>query len=238
MERIAEGPRPSARVTGVAYLSYFVLAPLSALFTKGIVVAGNAAATAANLLAHEGLFRTAFAVGMASDLGYIVATALFYRLFGPANRSLALIAALFSYLGCAVQIFGRIFLLAALVILKNAAFAHAFSVEQVQASAMLSLALFNQVFSISFLLFASFEIVFGSLMFRSRFVPRFLGIWWMLAGVLWLSAAWPPLLARLQMIILPVAGAAEIALLLWLLVKGVDAEKWREAAGAERLERG
>ena len=232
MERVEGGPRPGARTAGVVYLSYFLLVSLSAFLTKGIVISGNAAATAGNLLAHEGLFRAGFATGIASELCYLAATALFYRLFGPANRSLALIAALFSYLGCAVQIFGRIFELAALVVLKNGPLSHAFNVEQVQAAATLSLVLYNQVFSISFLLFAFFEMTFGYLMFRSAFVPRFIGLSWMLSGLVWLTTVWPPLSAALRFVILPYAGGVEILLLIWLLVKGVDVARWREKAGA------
>jgi hypothetical protein len=230
MERIAEGPRPSARAAGLVYLSYFLTAFLPVILMKGIVVPGDAAATATNLVAHEGLYRAGFATGLLSDALYLAATAFFYRLFGPGNWSLSLVAALFSFVGCTTQIIGRLFQLAPLVLLKNPQWTHVFGVEQVQAAVMVSLLVYQQTFSISLLLFGFFEIAFGCLMFRSRFVPRIMGVAWMLAGAGGLTVAWPPLILALRPVVIGYGGLMELALLIWLLTKGVDAARWREKA--------
>jgi len=79
MERIAEAsPSPKARITGVLYLPYFLTAVLGVFFMRGIVVDGDAAATANNILAHQALYRSGLATGLISTACYIAVTALFY----------------------------------------------------------------------------------------------------------------------------------------------------------------
>ena len=77
-----------ARITGVVYLFYFLTAVFGALFLKGLVVDGDAAATANNILGHQSLFRLGFATGLIATACYVAVTALFYDLFEPVNLSL------------------------------------------------------------------------------------------------------------------------------------------------------
>ena len=98
-------PCPRARITGVVYLVYFVTAVLGELFHRGLVVSGDAAATANNILAHQPLFRLGLATGLIATGCYIAVTALFYDLFKPVNRSLSLLAVFFSLVGCAISAF-------------------------------------------------------------------------------------------------------------------------------------
>src|SRR5580693_4829258 len=96
-------PRPRARMTGVVYLVYFLTAVLGEFFHRGLVVSGDAAATANNILAHQPLFRLGLASGLIATACYIAVTALFYDLFKPVNRSLSLLAAFFSLVGSAIS---------------------------------------------------------------------------------------------------------------------------------------
>jgi hypothetical protein len=75
-------------------------------------------------------------------------------------------------------------------------------------------------------LFGGFEVVTGFLILRSTFLPRWLGWWWIVAGFAAMIFLWPPLGTSLFVLILA-ADAAELALLLWLLIKGVDYSRWR-----------
>ena len=105
-ERIAKAsPRPAARITGVVYLLYFLTVVSSALFTRGIIVSGNPAATATNILTHERLFRLSVTVGLIATALYIAVTVLFYGLFKPVSKTVSLLAAFFSLVGCAIQAF-------------------------------------------------------------------------------------------------------------------------------------
>ena len=235
MERIGEAsPHPTARTIGVVYLLYFLTAFSAAFLTKGLVVPGDAAATANSVLAHEALYRSGFAVGLIANVIYIAVTALFYRLFGPVNWSLSLVAAFFSLVGCAIQIFGGLLQLAPFVVLRDIQLANAFRAEQLQAAALLSFTLHAQTFNMSLALFAFYDLLLGYLIFRSTFLPRILGALLMCAGVGWLTFVWPPLAAALSSYVLPFGALAEMLLMLWLLVKGVNLSRWQEKAGTVR----
>jgi hypothetical protein len=103
-------------------------------------------------------------------------------------------------------------------------------VEQLQAAALLCLKLYSQVFSIALILFALYDLLVGYLIFRSTFLPRSLGALLMFAGIGWLTFIWPPLASTLSPYVLPLGALAEILLMLWLVVKGVNVSRWQEKA--------
>jgi hypothetical protein len=100
-----ESPRFKARIAGVFYLLTFLSGGFALLVGGGLVVDGDAAVTATNILAHEPSFRLGFAAWLIMIASYIAVTALFYELFKPVNGSLSLLAAFFSLVGCAIQAF-------------------------------------------------------------------------------------------------------------------------------------
>ncbi len=226
MQSVVEAsPRPTARTIGIVYLLYFLIAVFGALLMKGVVVPTDAVATAQNL-------RSGWEVGLVANAIYIAVTALFYGLLAPVNRSLAVMMAFFSLVGCIVQIFGGLLQVAPLTILGDHQMAGAFTIAQLQSAAQLSFKLYPEVFNISLVLFALFDFSLGYLIYESTFLPRFIGVWFMIAGVVGLMFLWPPLGTALRFVIIPIGGLAEVALMLWLIVKGVDVSKWREKAGA------
>src|SRR5260370_17131250 len=130
-------PRPRARITGVVYLLYFLTAVLGEFFHRGLVVSGDAAATANHILAHQPLFRLGLATGLIATACYIAVTALFYDLFKPVNRSLSLLTAFFSLVGCAILAFGSLFQLAPLVVLGGSQSLSVFKLDQFRALALM-----------------------------------------------------------------------------------------------------
>src|SRR5712691_7779763 len=217
---------PSPRTIGVIWLLYFLTGILGTLLTRGIVVSTDAAATATNILAHANLYRAGFAVDLVANLIYVALTALVFGLFRPVNPTLALLAAFFSLVGCTVQVMGELLRLAPSVVLASPQLASAFGAQQLQAAALLSVILYKNVFQISFVLFACFELVTGFLILRSTFLPRWLGWWWIAGGIGGLTFLWSPLATSIWPLLLA-AGAGEFALPVWLLVKGVDNSKWQ-----------
>src|SRR5712664_257872 len=141
MERITEtSPCLKARITGAFYL----LTMLTGIFAQGfvsgsLVVDGDAAATATNILTHTGLFQLGFAVYLVEMACQIAMTALFYELLKPVNKSLSLLAALLSLTGCVIKTLSRLFYVAPLFILGGAHYLSVFSTEQLQALALLFL---------------------------------------------------------------------------------------------------
>jgi hypothetical protein len=239
MERIAEAsPRSGARITGVVYFLYFLTAVLGVFFMKGIVVDGDAAATATNILAHESLFRLGIATGLVATAGYIALTALFYGLFKPVSRSLSLLAAFFSLVGCAILAFASLFQVAPLVVLGGSPYLNVFKVEQLQALALMFLELNTQANNICVVFFGVYCFLIGFLIFKSAFLPRSLGVLMALAGLGWLTFLSPPLANRFSPYNLVLGFLSELALMLWLLVRGVKVQRWKEQASAAHEEEG
>jgi hypothetical protein len=229
-QRTAEAPpRPKARIAGFFYLLTFLMGVFELLASGGIVVSGNAAATAANILAHESLFRLGWAANLLAAASYVAVTALFYELFAPVNRSLSRLAAFFSLVGCAIGGASGFVRLAPLAILGGGAqSASVFSTEQSQALASTFLRLYNQAYGIGLVFFGFYCLLIGYLIYRSTFLPRFLGVLMMIAGLGWLTSLWPPLTNSLYPYILLPGVLGEGALTLWLLIAGVNEPRWNE----------
>src|SRR6202140_3540006 len=233
LERIAEAsPRPRARITGVVYLLYFLTAVFSMLFLKGLVVYGDAASTANNVLTHQSLFRLGIATGLIATACYVAVTALFYDLFKPVNKSLSLLAAYFSLVGCAILAFASLFRIAPLVVLGGSQYLSVFKVEQLRALASLFLELYGQGVNICFVFFGVYCLLIGYLIFRSAFLPRILGVLMAFAGFGWLTFLSPTIANYLSPYIQVLGVLAELALMLWLLVMGVNVQRWKEQASA------
>jgi hypothetical protein len=219
MERIAEvSPRPRARITGVVYLLYF----LTAVSAEVFVGRGR-------LVLYDAVDLIGFAL-------YIAVTLLFYYMFRPVNRSLSLLAAFFSLVGCAIGAFNCLFHLAPLVVLGGAPSLSAFNVEQLQALALMFLKLHAQGYNIAMVLFGSYNLLIGYLIFRSTFMPRILGVLLAFSGLCYETNCFanflsPGFAAHLVPYILA-PGVAELLLALWLVVMGVNVQRWNEQAGA------
>jgi Domain of unknown function (DUF4386) len=238
-QRIAQAsPRTRARMTGVVYLLFFLTAILGEIFMEqaGIsglsALPGDAAATANTILAHESSYRVGWALGLISTACYVALMALFYQLFRPVSRTLALLAAFFGLVGCAIMAFGSLLQLAPLVVLGGSPYLSVLTVKQLQTLALLFLHLNAQVGSIALVFFGLFQLVLGYLIYSSTFLPRVLGALIALAGLGWLIFLWPPLANSLLTYLEVLGFLAEAALVLWLLVMGVNAQRWIEQASA------
>jgi hypothetical protein len=220
-------------MAGLFYLLTFVTGGIALAATGRLIGSRDAAATAAGILAHEFLFRLGFAADLIVIACYIAVTAFFYDLFKPVNGTLSLLAAFFSLVGCAVQAMSYLFDLAPFVFLGGAQYLSVFNVEQLQALALMSLKLGAQAYNIGLVFFGFYCFLIGCLIFRSSFLPRILGVLMALAGFGWLTFLAPPLAKHLYPYILIPGIAGEGSLTLWLLVKGVNAQRWKEQAGAE-----
>src|SRR5947199_2666824 len=229
-------PRFKARITGVLYL----LTILTGIFAQGfvsgrLVVDGDAAATATNILTHRGFFQLGFTVYLIEMACQIAITALFYKLLKPAGSSVSLVAAFLGLAGCVIKTFSRLFYIAPLFILVSGAATHylsVFSAEQLQALALLFLKLNDRGAGIALAFFGFYALLTGYLIIRSTFLPRILGGLSMIAGLGWLSFLYPPLGYRLfpYIAVFGLLGAA--ALIFWLLAFGVNEQRWQEQASA------
>jgi len=232
-KRIAEtSPRFKARMAGVFYLLTGTTYGVGQLLIPGkLIVDGNAVATANSILAHQPLLRSAFAADLISVASSIVLTVLFYDLFKPVNRTLSLTAAFVHLVGLAVAAIGSFLLLAPLVVLGSEQYLTVFKVEQLQALAYIFLQLNAQAWNDVFMVFfAIYAILIGYLTFRSFFLPRIIGVLMALAGLGYLTLLYAPLADYLHPYNLAPGALGETSLILWLLVMGVNAQRWKEQA--------
>jgi len=175
------------------YLLTFLTGGFALIAGSGLVVSGDAAATATHILAHESSFWLGFAADLLVTACYIVVTALFYELFKPVNRTLSLLAAFFSLVGCAIGAASGLFRLAPLTVLGGAPYLSVFKADQLQALAFMFLKLHAQASNISLVFFGFYCLLIGYLAFRSTFLPRILGVLMAVGGLGWLTFLSPPL---------------------------------------------
>jgi hypothetical protein len=226
-------PRLKARITGMFYL----LTILTGIFAQGfvsgrLVVDGDAAATATNILTHEGFFQWGFAVYLIEMACQIAMTALFYELLKPVSRSLSLLAAFFGLTGCVIKTFSRLFYIAPLFVLGGAHYLSVFRTEQLQALALLFLKVNDHGAAIALVFFGFYALLTGYLIIRSTFLPRILGVLSVLGGLGWLSFLYQPLGYRLFPYIAALGLIGAVSLVVWLLMFGVNEQRWKQQARA------
>lgn len=231
---IAEiSPLFKARMAGV----FELLEGLTTTFGQVIilnrlVVHADPAATATNILAHQPLLRLGFASSLIGVVFHIAWALLFYELFKVVNKSLSLLAAFVILVGCAIQAAACLFYLAPLAVLGHSQYLGAFKVEQLQALALIFLRLNGYAFNLYLVFFGLWCVLTGYLIFRSIFMPKILGVLVAMSGLGWMLYLAPPFASHLFPLIAAASAVGELPLQLWLLIKGVDAQRWKEQAGA------
>ena len=195
-----------------------------------LVVRGNAAATATNLLANEALFRFGTAALLISTAFYIAATLFVYEVLKPVNRSLSLLAAFFRLVGCAVGALSCLFDFIAFILLKGAPYLSIFTTEQLQTLAYMFLAVRAQANDIGLVFFGLHCLGVGYLILSSTFLPRLVGALMVFAGLGWLTFLLPPLANSLTPYNMMPGGIGELSLTLWLLVEGRERSTMEGAA--------
>jgi len=226
------GASPPARIAGLFYLLVFLFNGGELFLRGGLVISGDAAATASNLLAHASRFWLGFTCGLLMTACFVAVTALFYELFKPVDRRVSLLATFLSLMGCAALTFSFLLYLAPWVVLHDAPPLGAFPVEQLQAMALLLFKLQVRASNIGSAFFGFYCLLIGYLVFRSAFLPRILGVLMMFTGVCGLTLLYPPLAYSLRPYILAPAILGEGSLTLWLLIMGVNVERWKQQAAA------
>jgi Domain of unknown function (DUF4386) len=230
-------PRLQTRIAGFLYLFVIVGGAFAELFVRGrLVVHGDPAATAHNILAHEMLYRLGFTVEVFYCVCNVPLTLIFYNLFKVVNKNVALLMVLFDITVNVIESVSLLAHIAPLVFLGGAHYLNAFTPEQLQAAAYLSLQLFEHGFAICLLFFGFDCFTMAYLIVRSTFFPRFIGVLLAIEGLGYLINSFalflaPALQARIFPYFVPTA-IAEVALALWLLVMGVNEQRWKEQARA------
>jgi Domain of unknown function (DUF4386) len=214
------------RVAGLWYLLIIIVGPLRLIYIPDkLFVHGDAAATVNNIAAHEWLFRSGMVSELVGALLLIFLVLAFYRLFESVDRHLAVLVVILGGLMPAVLYFVNVTTDAgALMVVRGDDFLSVFDKPQRDALVMLLLRLHSHQFTATLILAGAWLFPLGTLVYRSRFLPRFLGAWLFIAGCCWsimgFTAFLLPQYQDKEFAIFQPAFFGEIALMLWLVIKG------------------
>jgi hypothetical protein len=215
----------AARIAGAVYLSMVFTAPFTLLYIPSkLIVRGDATATANNILAHETMFRLAILGDLVTAVIFICLGIALYRLLSGVNKTWAMLMVAFVLISSAVGFLDTLNNIAALILFRGGDFLTVFEKPQLNALGYLFIRLHNQGIFINELFWGLWLFPFGLLVFRSGFLPRFIGVWLMIncfgyvaLSVIALFA--PDYYATAFKWAQPLLFG-ELAIMLWLLIKG------------------
>ena len=215
----------AARVAGAVYSSMVLTAPFSLIYVPNkLIVPGDATATAANILAHETLFRLSIFADLVGHVIFICLAIALYRLLSNVNRTWALLMVGFVLVSAAVGFLNTLNNIAALILFRGGDFLSIFDAAQRNALGMLFIRLHFQGIFIDEIFWGIWLFPFGLLVFRSGFLPRFIGVWLMIncfgyvvlsVIALFFHSYYNTAFTMLQPVLF-----GELVIMLWLLIKG------------------
>jgi len=227
-------PQVYARIGGVLYLIIIAAGIFADVVVRDrLVVPTDAAATAANIMGHEWMFRLGIVADLTTFVCAVPLTMILYVLLRPVNQRAALLMVMFNLVQDAVGGLNTLNTYRPLQLLRGAHYLKAFGPEQLQAMALLSLKAQSIGFGIALFFFAFSCMALGYLIFRCGFLPQGLGVLMALAGGCYLvnsvALILSPLLASMLFpsILVP-AFVGELSFAAWLTVKGVNMPRWQE----------
>jgi hypothetical protein len=196
----------------------------------GGLVASSAAVTATNILSHQQLYWLGFALSVLG-VGFHLAWAyLMYQLMRVVNRTVAGLAVFAILICCAIQAVTALLYLGPLIVLSRESAMSAFSPAQVQQLAGVFVDLNARAYQVDLVFFGFWCILTGYLIARSIFLPRILGVLLVIDGIGWATFMVPPFATAIFPAIAVASAVAELPLMLWLIIFGVNNERWREQA--------
>ncbi len=226
----------AARIAGPVYLSMVLTPPFSLIYVPSkLIVRGNATATANNILAHETMFRLSIMGDLVGQVIFICLAIALYRLLRDVNRTWAWLMVSFVLVSAAVGFLNTLNNVAALILFRGDEFLKVFDQVQREALGMLFIRLHSQGQFIDEIFWGLWLFPFGLLVFRSGFLPRFLGIWLIIACLAWIAlsitAQFFPTHYSAAFAWLQPAFFAEMAIMLWLLIRGANVKALPAQAG-------
>jgi hypothetical protein len=215
----------AARIAGAWYLSLVLTGPFTLIYVpRTLIVRGNAAATANNILAHETLFRLGIVAELIGSVTFIFAVLALYRLLSSVNTTRAAQMVALALVSVAVGFVNVLNNIAALTLFRGADFLAAFEKPQRDALAMLFLRLHGQGIVIDEIFWGLWLFPFGLLVMRSRFLPWILGALLIVNCFAYLVVSLTSLLAPSYASVVnrfaTIPETGELWIMLWLLIKG------------------
>jgi hypothetical protein len=217
--------KKDARFAGLMYL-LLMTAPLRLVYIpSAVLVRGNAAATAHNIATHETLFRLGIVSDLFTGTAAIFLVLALYRLFKGVDQGKAvLMVILGSLVSTPIYFLNTLNDVAALLLAKGSDFLAAFSRPQQESMVMLFLQLHKHGVLANEVFWGLWLLPFGALVFKSGFLPRFLGVWLIVGGLGYVAISLTGfLMPQYEDLVARIAFPGmlgELAILLWLLIRG------------------
>jgi Domain of unknown function (DUF4386) len=239
--RSRTSPQTYARIGGILYLFIIALGIFYELIVRGrIIVAGDTSATMANLRSMEFLWRLGIVAELVSSIIGLCLVFIMYKLTKPVNKDLAMLAAFFNLVAATIQTAYILQLVEALFPIGTAEYLKAFTPDQLNALVSLTMKSHAFGFTIALLMFGPYFLLTGFLIYKSTYLPKFIGILYIISGVGYLVNGFMLMLAPelsgivFMIIVLPVF-VGEMSLALILTVKGVNEIEWNKIVGSEEI---
>ena len=223
-----------ARAAGILILLTIIFGAWGESYVPSkLIVSTDAAATARNIVGSPLLFRTGFAAYLVEAVCDVCLALVFYVLLRPVDRNLALLSAFLGIVSTVTYAFAECFYFAPSLLLSGADYLKTFTPAQLDTLALLSMKLFARIAGIFIGFYGLATMLRGYLIYRSGYLPRILGILFVIGGAAFVVQNLAIVLAPQYAsgLLLVLIAPAGIALMLWLLVKGIDREKWQVARG-------
>lgn len=227
-------PNKTARVAGFLYLLMAPFGIFGILWASSLIVPGDAAMTANNIMASESLFRLSIVSALMVQIITIFVVLVLYKLLKPVNKNHALLMVIFILLGAPIAMLNELNRFVALLLLSGADYLTVFTADQLQALVPLFLDLHEHGITIAGIFWSLWLFPMGYLVFKSGFLPRILGVLLIIAGFGYLIDSFagfllPNFYATISQFIL-YTTYGELLFPLWLLIKGVNVEQWEKRA--------
>jgi len=217
-------PERMARVAGGFYIAFVLATVLAGLL--GHIGMGGIDQVYQAIVTDVGAFRVALVVALISAFLFLMAAWALYVILRPINEQLALLFLLLNAIGVAIQCASMFPLISALLLGDTASRMQAYSAAQLAGLGYLSVNLYKTGFVTAQLFFSTWLFPLGYLVYKSGFLPRFLGVLLLVDGfaiLIWfLQALLLPSMPAISYPGFAVSFVAEVGLGLWLLVKGVN----------------
>src|ERR1700733_2150814 len=217
--------RNPGRYAGLLYILTSIFGVFAMAYVPSkIIVHGNATATVNNIAGHETLFSLGVASELVGQAGFIFVAVALYDLFKGVNKRLASLMVTLIVVSIPIAFVNELNSIAALILARGTGAVSAFEKPQRDALAMLFVNLHGSGFDVAGIFWGLWLLPLALLVYRSRFLPRFLGVWLALAGVSWVilsftSTMLPQYPDRGNSYLQP-AIIGEIVFMLWLLIRG------------------
>ena len=214
--------RIAALIAGLALLTMVVAAPYAELFVyPKLVVPGNTAETVKNIIANKALFISAIFAYLATFICDLLAAWALYILLKPVNESLSLLTAWFRLVYTVIAIVALLNLVTVSRILDNSDYLTVFKPDQLNAEVMLSLRAFRYGFHFGIIFFSIHLGLLGYLVFRSKYIPRIMGVFLIISGLGYLMTSLKPFLfPNVNVDFAMYTFYGELIFMLWLLIRG------------------